>query len=340
MSAESSTSPGKLSRWTTVGALSQQYGIVLAFFVLCGFLSVLNNNFYSIGNLVNILRQTSINGILASGMTLVVLTKGIDLSVGSVAAYAGLVSASFAHGMNPQPAWVAVCAGLAVGIGCGLVNGFLVARLAVPPFVATLGMLSAARGLTFIYSDGQPIPDLSKSFSYLGEGVLFQCPVPWFDGTDVFRLPIPSLIFLFVLTVLWFVLNKTTFGRYIYAVGGNERSAKTAGIGTKKVIVSAYLISGLLAALGGIILTGRTGSGLPQAGQSYELDAIAAVVIGGTSLSGGVGTISGTLFGALIIGVINNGLDLLGVSSYYQQLVKGCIIVGAVLLDTARHSRE
>ena len=340
MSADSTTIERTPSRWARLGVISQQYGIVVAFFVLCGLLSVLNNNFYSIGNLVNILKQTSINGILASGMTLVVLTRGIDLSVGSVAAYAGLVSASLAHGLDSQPAWIAVCAGLLVGLGCGLANGLLVARLAVPPFVATLGMLSVARGLTFIYSDGQPIADLSKQFSYLGEGILVQFPVQWFDGQELFRLPIPILIFLLVLVVLWFVLNKTTFGRYIYAVGGNERSAKTAGIGTKKIIVAAYVLCGVLAALGGIILTGRTGSGLPQAAQSYELDAIAAVVIGGTSLSGGVGTISGTLFGALIIGVINNGLDLLGVSSYYQQVVKGCIIVGAVLLDTARHSRE
>ncbi len=248
---------------------------MVAFFVLCGFLSVLNNNFYSIGNLVNILKQTSINGILASGMTLVVLTRGIDLSVGSVAAYAGLVSASLAHGLDSQPAWIAVCAGLLVGLGCGLANGLLVARLAVPPFVATLGMLSVARGLTFIYSDGQPIADLSKQFSYLGEGILVQFPVQWFDGQELFRLPIPILIFLLVLVVLWFVLNKTTFGRYIYAVGGNERSAKEqeTGIGTKKIIVAAYVLCGVLAALGGNGHPHRTNWIRTlhwQAAQSYE----------------------------------------------------------------------
>jgi putative xylitol transport system permease protein len=172
-----------------------------------------------------------------------------------------------------------------------------------------------------------PIPNLSQNFLWIGQG-------------DIAGIPIPIFFFLGVFVVLWIVLNKTTYGRYVYAVGGNEKSAKTAGIATKTIIVSVYVLGGILAALGGLILTARTTSGLPQAGVSYELDAIAAVVIGGTSLSGGVGTIQGTLIGALIIGVINNGLDLLGVSSFYQQVVKGVIIITAVLLDTARHARD
>jgi putative xylitol transport system permease protein len=172
-----------------------------------------------------------------------------------------------------------------------------------------------------------PIPNLSKNFLWIGQG-------------DIAGIPIPIFFFLGVFVVLWVVLNKTTYGRYVYAVGGNEKSAKTAGIATKTIIVSVYILCGICAALGGLILTARTTSGLPQAGVSYELDAIAAVVIGGTSLSGGVGTIHGTLIGALIIGVINNGLDLLGVSSFYQQVVKGVIIIVAVLLDTARHARD
>ena len=305
----------------------QRYGIIIAFLVLCVILSSLSHYFLTPSNILNVVRQTSINGILALGMTMVVLTRGIDLSVGSVLALSGIVTASLVTGIHAQNLWIAAAAGLGVGMACGLVNGLLVAKLAIPPFVATLGMLSIGRGLTLIYSGGMPVADLSRTFLWIGQG-------------DIFGIPVPIFFFLGVFILLWIVLNKTTFGRYVYAVGGNEKSAKTAGIGTKKIIVMVYVISGLLAALGGLILTARTTSGLPQAGQSYELDAIAAVVIGGTSLAGGVGTIQGTLFGALIIGVINNGLNLLGVSSFYQQVVKGCIIIGAVLLDTARKSRD
>jgi putative xylitol transport system permease protein len=305
----------------------QQYGIILAFLVLCVALTFLNEYFLTPKNILNIVRQTSINGILALGMTLVILTGGIDLSVGSSLALAGIVAASMVRGVHAENAWLAAGVGLAVGAAVGAVNGLLVARLSIPPFVATLGMLSICRGLTYIYSNGMPIPNLSKDFLWIGQG-------------DIGGIPIPIFFFLGVFIILWVVLNKTTYGRYIYAVGGNEKSAKTAGIGTKGIILSAYVLCGILAALGGLILTARTTSGLPQAGVSYELDAIAAVVIGGTSLSGGVGTIHGTLIGALIIGVINNGLDLLGVSSFYQQVVKGVIIIIAVLLDTARHARD
>jgi putative xylitol transport system permease protein len=303
------------------------YGIIIAFVVLCAVLAISNEYFFTTKNIVNVLRQTSINGILALGMTLVILTKGIDLSVGSVLALSGIITASLVHGPDPTPAALAVAAGLGVGLACGMVNGLVIARLGVPPFVATLGMLSVARGLTYIYSDGMPIAGLSQAFLWIGQGRVLNIPIPVFFFAGVFIL-------------LWVLLNKTTFGRYIYAVGGSEKSAKTAGIGTKKVLVSAYALAGMLAGLGGLILTARTTTGLPQAGVSYELDAIAAVVIGGTSLSGGIGTVRGTLFGALIIGVINNGLDLMGVSSFYQQVVKGVIIVCAVLLDPARRSRD
>ncbi|AHF90489.1 sugar ABC transporter permease [Opitutaceae bacterium TAV5] len=324
-SASASASPGSKRRM--LASFLQQYGIIIAFFLLCIILTFTSEYFLTTKNILNVLRQTSINGILAMGMTLVVLTKGIDLSVGSVLALAGIVAASLSTGDNPQPALVAVSAGIGVGLACGLVNGLVVARLAVPPFVATLGMLSVARGLTYIYSDGMPIGNLSSPFLALGQ-------------ERIFGVPVPVYIFALVFVCLWVLLNKTTFGRYIYAVGGNEKSARTAGIGTRKIIVSVYALAGLLAGLSGLVLTARTTAGLPQAGMSYELDAIAAVVIGGTSLNGGVGTVRGTLFGALIIGVINNGLDLMGVSSFYQQVVKGCIIVCAVLLDPARRTRD
>lgn len=304
-----------------------EHGIVAAFVVLCICLSFANENFMTWGNWVNVLRQTSINGILAIGMTYVILTKGIDLSVGSLLAISGIVAASLVSGDTAGSVWLAILAGLAVGTLLGALNGLVVARLSVAPFVVTLGMLSIARGFTFIYNDGMPIANLSPAFRYLGQGM-------------VGAIPVPVIVLAVIFMLFWFILNRTTFGRYVYAVGGNEKSAKTSGIRTRLVVFSVYAISGLLSALAGLILAARTTSALPQAGVAYELDAIAAVVIGGTSLNGGVGTLTGTLIGALIIGVINNGLDLLGVSSYYQQVIKGAIIVAAVLIDVSRKKKN
>jgi putative xylitol transport system permease protein len=316
------TSPRK----STLGFLTQ-YGIIIAFILLCVALTFLNKYFLTPENISNILLQTSINGILAMGMTLVILTGGIDLSVGSVLAFSSIVAATFVTADNPHSPFVALLVGSLTGALLGLINGSIIAYLKIPPFVATLGMLSVARGLTYAYTGGMPVPNLTESFLSLGEG-------------SFLGVPVPVLIFVLVFAILWVVLNHTTYGRSIYAVGGNVKSARTAGISTNPVTASVYVIAGLLAGLGGLILTARTSSALPQAGVSYELDAIAAVVIGGTSLSGGVGSIAGTLLGALIIGTINNGLDLLGVSSAYQQIVKGCIIVVAVLLDYSRHANE
>lgn len=321
MKNETTSSPST-SR-TAVLHLLAEYGIVIAFIVLCLCLTLASEYFMTWGNWVNILRQTSINGILAIGMTYVILTKGIDLSVGSILAIAAMVSGSMVTGETAGSVWLAIPAGLAVGLLLGGFNGLVVARLSVAPFVVTLGMLSIARGLTFIYNDGMPIPNLSPEFRYLGQGM-------------VGAIPVPVIVLAVVFAVFWFILNRTTFGRYVFAVGGNEKSAITSGIRTRVVVFSVYAISGLLSALAGLILTARTTSALPQAGVAYELDAIAAVVIGGTSLNGGVGTLTGTLVGALIIGVINNGLDLMGVSSYYQQVIKGAIIITAVLIDVSR----
>lgn len=302
-----------------------RYSMPLIFVVLCVVLAFSSPYFLTTRNLMDILRQTSINGILAVGMTYVILTKGIDLSVGSILAFAGICSGLIAaqgHGM-----FVVLSAGLLAGAALGAVNGIVVARMNVPPFVATLGMLSVARGLTYIVSDGSPVADLPDAYLALGAGSLGP-------------ITMPILIFAAVAVLFWVVLKYTTYGRYIYAVGGNEKSARTSGIGVRKVIFSVYVVSGLLAGLAGMVLSARTTSALPQAGLSYELDAIAAVVIGGTSLSGGTGSVMGTLFGALLIGVINNGLNLLGVSSYYQQVAKGLIIVLAVLLDVSRKKQS
>ncbi len=311
-----------------VTRLLSRYGIIVVFLVLCVALTVANEFFLTWGNWANVLRQTSINGILAIGMTFVILCGGIDLSVGSLLAISGMVAGSLVTGLHAHNPIIAILAGVLTGTVLGSINGVLVARLSVPPFVATLGMLSVGRGLTFIYSDGMPIPNLSAGFRFIGQG-------------DLLHIPMPVVLLLAVFAVCYFVLTYTTYGRYVYAVGGSEKSAKTSGISTRLVTFSVYVISGALAGLAGQILAARTTSALPQAGVSYELDAIAAVVIGGTSLQqGGVGSLVGTLFGALIIGVINNGLDLMGVSSYYQQVIKGIIIVSAVLLDAFTRKRQ
>lgn len=309
----------------------QEYGIFLAFLLLVGILALSNEFFLTPGNISNVLLQTSINGILAIGMTFVILTRGIDLSVGSVVALAGMVSASFVTSSAtagiagaPYPMVVALAAGILVGVACGALVGFIVSRFSVPAFVATLGMLSAARGATLIYGGGKPVPGLSPEFRWIGTG-------------NILGIPMPVILLALVFGVSWWVLTRTRFGRYIYAVGGNPHAAKTSGLNVTRIRFMVYVISGTLSGLAGMILSARTGSALPQAGIAYELDAIAAVVIGGTSLSGGVGRVTGTLIGALIIGVMNNGLDLMGIQSYYQQVLKGALIVGAVMLDQKRN---
>jgi putative xylitol transport system permease protein len=310
--------------------LVQEYGIFLAFLLLALVLSISNEYFLTPGNISNVLLQTSINGVLAIGMTFVILTRGIDLSVGSVVALAGIVSASFATTSataavmgGPYPFFVALAVGILVGMACGAVVGLIVSRFAVPAFVATLGMLSAARGMTLIYGGGKPVPALTPQFRWIGTG-------------NILGIPMPVVLLAIVFLVSWWILTRTRFGRYIYAVGGNPHAAQTSGINVTRIRFTVYIISGALAGLAGMMLSARTGSALPQAGIAYELDAIAAVVIGGTSLSGGVGRVTGTLIGALIIGVMNNGLDLLGIESYYQQVLKGALIVGAVMLDQKR----
>ncbi len=311
--------------------LIQEYGIFLAFLLLAVILSVSNPYFLTPGNISNVLLQTSINGVLAIGMTFVILTRGIDLSVGSVVALAGMVSASFATTSAtagiagaPYPFVLALAIGILVGVACGTLVGIIVSRFSVPAFVATLGMLSAARGMTLIYGGGKPVPALTPEFRWIGTG-------------NILGIPMPVILLAIVFAASWWILTRTRFGRYVYAVGGNPHAAKTSGINVTRIRFLVYVISGALSGLAGMMLSARTGSALPQAGIAYELDAIAAVVIGGTSLSGGVGRVTGTLIGALIIGVMNNGLDLMGIQSYYQQVLKGALIVGAVMLDQKRN---
>ncbi len=327
----SPTAPDKKSSANFISVL-WDLRIIIAFIVLCAVLSFATEYFLKEKNLINVLRQVSVNGLLSIGMTFVILTGGIDLSVGSLLAFGGVVAASFVSTAykevpNLHP-FLAVCAGLLAGTLLGSINGLVISKVKVTPFIMTLGMLSIGRGLTYIYTNGMPVTNLDKDFLAIGQGAQ-TLPL----GSYSFQVPNPVIIFLVVLVLAWIVLYRMKFGRYIYAVGGNARSARISGINVSFVIFMVYVISGFLSALGGILLTARTSAGLPQAGVAYELDAIAAVVIGGTSMTGGRGALIGTLMGVLIIGVINNGLDLLSVSSYYQQVVKGMIIVGAVMLD-------
>lgn len=300
--------------------LLQKYklGPLIGLLLICVVLSFLSDRFFTTSNFLNVARQVSINALLGVGMTYVILTGGIDLSVGSILALAGALAAgSLGMGVDPVLAVLLACF---VGLVAGTVNGTIVAYGGVAPFVATLATMTVFRGATLIYTEGRPIRAIAPGFNGLGGGYIGP-------------IPTPVIITAIVFFVAWYVLTQMTPGRRIFAIGGNEEAAILSGIKTKYYKVLVYAISGLLAGLAGAILTSRLLSAQPTAGSGYELDAIAAVVIGGTSLSGGAGGVFGTLVGALIIGVIDNGLNLLNVSSFYQQAVKGFIILIAVLLD-------
>lgn len=282
-------------------------------------LTALTPHFLTVSNLLNVMEQTSINAVIAVGMTFVILSGGIDLSVGSLVALSGVVMASALQAGVPIP--VAVLAGLLAGALCGLVNGSLVTLGRLPPFIATLGMMSVARGAALLFTEGRPVSGFDEGFRSLATG-------------SVAFIPAPVVIMLAVYVIAHFVLTKTTFGRYVYAIGGNEEATRLSGVLVRRQKTIIYGVSGLMSAVAAIILTARLNSAQPIAGMMYELDAIAATVIGGTSLMGGEGTLTGTLVGALIMGVLRNGLNLLGVSSFLQQIVIGAVIVVAVLVDT------
>ena len=313
------------SLWKNTGGrlgLFQKIGPLMGLGAIVIVLSFISEDFLTITNIFNVLRQISINALLAFGMTFVILTGGIDLSVGSILALSGALSAGMiAGGTDPI---LAVLAGLAAGTLMGAANGLLVAKGRVAPFIATLATMTIYRGLTLVYTEGRPITFSNETFSLLGKGYFLE-------------IPVPVIWMLLSFLILSFLLRNTTFGRHIYAVGGNEEAAVLSGIRADRVKIRVYAISGLFASLAGIILTSRLSSAQPTAGVAYELDAIAAVVLGGTSLAGGRGWIAGTLVGAMIIGVLDNGLNLLNVSSFYQQVVKGGVILLAVLLDRSRN---
>lgn len=315
----------KLERGGMSNKLSK-YGLLIALAALILVLTFATPNFFKLQNFINVFVQISISAILAIGATFVVLTGGIDLSLGSMVAITGVMAATFAH-PGEYPVFVPVFVGIATGVLFGLFIGVLVAKGGIASFIVTLGVTTIARGAALLIADGRPVSNLSPEFNYIGNG-------------QVGGIPISILILVVIFILALFLLTKTKFGRYVYAIGGNEAAAHASGVKVDRIKILVYTLCSGLAGLAGTMQAARIEVGQPSIGQGYELDAIAAVVIGGTSLSGGVGSVTGTIIGALIIGFINNGLDLLNVSSYYQQIIKGLIIIGAVLLDVKTKKRR
>ncbi|MCK6627493.1 MAG: ABC transporter permease [Anaerolineae bacterium] len=343
---ESATTPEVLEKnlnreW--LNTFIRKYAIVFIFLAMFVGMWLLSDAFLQPRNLFNVVRQISVMGLIAIGVTMVIITTGIDLSSGSVVALAAVFAASLAQRVDwsgakypglELPVIVPILVALAIGALCGFINGGLIARFKIPAFIATLGMMTVARGFALIYSD-RPVSGLTDTYNYIGQGEIFKViPIP---DQPPLGLPLPVIILVVVAVGAHIMLNNTRFGRHIYAIGGNEQAALISGLNVGRIKIGVYTIAGLLSGLAGLVLSSRIGSGQPGLAVGIELDAIAAAVIGGTSLSGGIGTIWGTIVGALIIGVLNNGLDLLNVSAYWQTIVKGSIIVVAVIIDERKN---
>lgn len=319
------------------GVYVSEYAAFIALALLAVVLSLISPEFRTASNFLNLLRQATFNGLIAFGMTCVILSDGIDLSVGSVFALSAIICAELL--VSGIPVWVAVCIALTVGMLLGVVSGILVTKGRLQPFIATLITMTAYRGLAMILTEGKPISRLAASieseqgtffFKMLGKGSIV------FGPDDLIRIPIPAVILVLALLIFWFVLTKTTFGRKIYATGSNAKCANLVGVNTAKIKIMVYAISGFMAALAGLLMISRVDSAQPTLGEGFELDAIAAVALGGTSMSGGRGKIGGTFAGVLMIAVLNNGLNILGVSTYYQEVIKAVVILIAVLSDRKR----
>lgn len=322
-----------LTNKKSVGSILGEYGAFIALALLVIVLSIIEPSFRTPSNLMSLLRQASFNGLIAFGMTLVILSDGIDLSVGSVFALSAIICAELL--MFGMPAFVAILLALAAGTALGAISGLLVTKGRLQPFIATLITMTAYRGLAKIITGGKPISQLAGNttsgeflFKAMGKGnvLLF----------ETIKIPIPAIILVLAFLIVFFVLNKTTFGRRIYATGSNAKCANLVGVNTAKIKIACYSISGFLAALAGLLMISRLDSAQPTLGDGYELDAIAAVALGGTSMSGGRGKITGTIAGVLIIAVLNNGLNIMDVSSYYQEVIKALVILVAVLSDRKR----
>lgn len=309
---------------TVVKKLLNKYAIYIIFVGMCVILSLLTPNFLKMRNILNVIRQVCVFGTIGLGVTLCIITAGTDLSAGSVAACAGIVSAIFAQRGGGVNLLLAIVLGVLTGALAGLINGVLIVKGEIPPFIATLGMMSAARGAALLISKGLPISNLDEAYIVIGQG-------------DILGIPVPIIIFAVLAVIMHITLSKTKFGRSVYAVGGNPLAAVTCGINKNKILIEVYLLEGVMCGIAGIILTSRVGSGVPTAALNYEFDAITGAIIGGTSFNGGIGTVMGTVVGVLVIGVLNNGMDLLAISSYWQQVVKGVVIVLAVILDARKN---
>lgn len=338
MATSAANAPAQQKREISFIDLLGRFAPLIFLLGLVAILSFLEPGFRTERNIMNVLRQVSIIGILAVGMTFVILTAGIDLSVGSMVAFTGIVCAATAKGSrtllaggttDPGGSRVLLAALAAIGLGLllGLFQGFLIGKLEIPAFVVTLGGLGAWRGATLVFSEGQPVSGFSSDFKFWGQG---------FVG----RVPVPVIIFLLFVLVAFIVLRYTQYGRWIYALGGNQEAARLSGLNTTALTISVYGIAGFCAGVGGFLLTSRLNSAEQVAGQNYELQAIAAVVIGGTSLFGGIGGVIGTLIGTLLIGVLNNGLVILNVSPYWQPIVVAVILVASVFFDQLAKRRR
>jgi len=302
-----------------------EFGIAIALFLEILLFSSLSPYFFTADNILNVTLQTSITAIIAAGMTFVILTAGIDLSIGAMVAFSGVITTSILRLNLPfiYSFPLAIMAGIAVGVLSGAIAGTFITRFGITPFIVTLALMTIWRGSSYIYTDGRPIWGLPEQFGTLGSGRLF-------------GVPVPTIVMVLIYIITYVVLKHTKFGRYVYAVGGNREAARLAGIDTRRVLLRVYIISGVLASVSGILLASRMNSGQPNAGLMYEMDVIAAVVVGGTSLFGGRGSIVGTFVGAMLIGVLRNGLNLLNVGSYVQMVVLGIVILLAVMLDQMR----
>lgn len=298
--------------------LKRNMGALIALVFMCVLLSVTTESFLVSTNILSTLRNVCVNCLIAFGITCVLISGGIDLSVGSVAAASGVAAVQLANAGFPL--LVCVLAALCLGAIVGMINGMVISNTDLPPFIVTLAMQITVRGVSYILTGGQPSQCTNDNFNRLGSG-------------NLFGLPIPVLIVVIAMIILFFIMNRTQFGRHVYAVGGNREAAKYAGVNVKWVQIRVFMISGVMAALAGIVLAARLYSGQPNVGEGFERDAIAASVLGGTSMGGGVGTLGGTVIGVLIIGVLNNGMNLLRIDTYWQYVVKGLVILGAVYID-------
>lgn len=298
-----------------------EHGIIVAFLLICIVMTCMTDKFFTNSNIVNILRQISFNGIIAVGMTFVMITGAIDLSVGPTAALAGVIAAQLSLHLGSMPLIVSYLAGLSVAVLCGLINGLVITKIRLTPFIATMATMEIIRGLCLVLTSGRPVIQLPEGFSLLGAGY-------------VYGIPSPVIALVIVVLLSCVILHYSKYGRHVYATGGNEKAAQYSGIRVNYIKISAYCLSGFCAGLAGVMMASRVGAASPVQFEGAELDAIAAAAIGGTSMSGGVGAIWGTVVGALLLGIISNGMDLINISSYYQQIIKGIIILIAIIFDS------